>query len=604
MHLHQQGLQLPALLADPLLSLAARSAAPRARVARRGLIAIAVVVLLLGGCGGSKSNGLADGNADVSVDVNAGDSADTALVEDLESDRTTPSDAGDSLSDPDLLGADGGGSDSDGEDAGELDLADDALDSGDDVQSDTEDTTDTAPPAPPQLFLTINRINALMNGSKPFDDGGNPVPYYYIVPTSGFTLDILPRPDTENGALDEKTLSVTCDAALGQEGAQLPANSELASYFVFDALEGSFSFKVPPELAFPKTVGEGSNVTCKASVKDTLGQPSGELSYVLTVDQMTPERDPFDQTDVWLVTFSRDNYTIGLPTTSNGGTTYDIPWEQKSNGIADFDEDLRAMGLASDDVAASAFVRAWLFESMRAYLHEFFLLGADGEIGPDSVKIKIFLEGDDGAPKPGDSGVSVMGVGGWDADTPEQPANGRANIDWNNKVANRDDVLGLGIFTTSMFDAVLANNFGVIFIKKFLPGVGQPVGTHPKDALILNDAFDPSTNTDSEAASRYSALKLLIRFGALALSSVIAHEMGHSLGLVPYGPPPEGLFGGVGVTEFTVQAVTSAHIDTPGLNIMQQGSQLNIAELLGGQNPFFNEPNLAYLRGRIIVLAP
>ena len=58
----------------------------------------------------------------------------------------------------------------------------------------------------------------------------------------------------------------------------------------------------------------------------------------------------------------------------------------------------------------------------------------------------------------------------------------------------------------------------------------------------------------------------------LAIGVVTAHEMGHALGLVPDGLPPEGLFGGLTGIRGLGDRVTSLHADYPGLNLMEAGT--------------------------------
>ena len=93
---------------------------------------------------------------------------------------------------------------------------------------------------------------------------------------------------------------------------------------------------------------------------------------------------------------------------------------------------------------------------------------------------------------------------------------------------------------------------------------------------------------------------LAVQLGGLALASILCHEIGHSLGLVPSGVPPRGLFAEVDDLPFTVTNATNAHIDTVGLNIMQTGSNTNWLEVFG-QSPVFNPLNWAYLRRQLVI---
>jgi len=97
----------------------------------------------------------------------------------------------------------------------------------------------------------------------------------------------------------------------------------------------------------------------------------------------------------------------------------------------------------------------------------------------------------------------------------------------------------------------------------------------------------------------------LVRGGLAALTS---HEIGHSLGLVAYGPPPPGAFADEKLAEFIANPGGSVgpHIDTAGQNLMQAGpGSGNLPPMSLGflMSPwFFNELNLAYLQGRVVLL--
>jgi hypothetical protein len=97
--------------------------------------------------------------------------------------------------------------------------------------------------------------------------------------------------------------------------------------------------------------------------------------------------------------------------------------------------------------------------------------------------------------------------------------------------------------------------------------------------------------------------QLVMHLLSLGLGSTLCHEMGHSLGLVPSGPAPMGLFAEMPGLSFTVHDDPGAHIDTPGLNVMQTGGVTDWTEALT-EEPRFNELNLAYLRRRLVVGAP
>jgi hypothetical protein len=105
------------------------------------------------------------------------------------------------------------------------------------------------------------------------------------------------------------------------------------------------------------------------------------------------------------------------------------------------------------------------------------------------------------------------------------------------------------------------------------PEAGTAVGEHPQDALILRPGFDPYA-ADDAAWARYQVLARAARLIGMGIASVTAHEMGHGLGLVPDGPPPQGFFAGEADVTFMGPSTNSHHADYPGLNLMQAGGDL------------------------------
>ena len=126
------------------------------------------------------------------------------------------------------------------------------------------------------------------------------------------------------------------------------------------------------------------------------------------------------------------------------------------------------------------------------------------------------------------------------------------------------------------------------------------MGDHPQDALAMDPTYSPTPTDDPELVERHTLYSLVIELFGRAIAATLAHEIGHSLGLVPPGPPPGGLFAGMKGLAFTDHTLDDSHIDTPGLNIMQTGKVTNWMEALS-QAPRFNALNLAYLRRRLVV---
>jgi hypothetical protein len=220
------------------------------------------------------------------------------------------------------------------------------------------------------------------------------------------------------------------------------------------------------------------------------------------------------------------------------------------------------------------------------------------------VRLRIFFEGDAGAPDRSQfaaGGFSMMALGG--DGTPDDQANkivGMANLDFNNQREDDDTVYGRGVYPTSIIRQALANPLSLPLLGSL---VQTPMGESPLDPLIMSPDFDAQTSTNQDAVTRYFEYEFAVKMISIALGSTLAHEMGHSLGLVPSGPPPTGMFAEMPGLNFTVSDVAGPHIDIPGLNVMQTGAVTNWADALRSL-PFFEPLSLAYLRRRLVVGAP
>jgi hypothetical protein len=532
---------------------------------------------------------------------------DTALDPDSEGD------AADVAGDPDATDAlEVAEPDADAAELGEdHDVPEDPADADEaDAEDGAEDMPPDFPPGPPRLLLTISELPAAMNGSLPYSDrGGPPTEFTVAVPTFGFTLDLMA--DRPPAGLDAETVELSCDAAFGPNE-ELAAGESLAEQLVWEPHR--VRWLVPEALR----LAEG-RVSCEARVANLEGELSEWSRVTFDAVTMTPERHPFDVIDPWVITFTRDRYDIRL---SIQGSNYNVVAEpvEGGDGEADFDEDLRLVGFAGDEsgagaatleargvVGVNAVMRAWIIdEVMRQVRGHYGVNAATGAPDDeDAVRILLYLEGDPGAPDPSafDGSFSIHGVGG---DAPPEASNlfGRASaVDIYNLTAQDDGRLGYGSFTTNVFRLVLGQAAGRFLLRDFLPGDGVPLGELDIDAAILADGFDPRAATTSTAERvRYNQLVFALGLLTKALSSLISHEIGHSVGLVACGAPPYGLFSGIYDPSFMDSDPGCGHLDTPGLNVMQTGASLleNPADLAGEVR--FAPISLAYLRGRLVLV--
>ena len=453
--------------------------------------------------------------------------------------------------------------------------------------------------APPEVFLTVNEVPQAMNGSEAWTDHkGDTHPFMLRVNHANFTLDLIPSPSS--GAIDWESLSVTCDAPLGRPGGGiLVANSPLPLEAFEAPDKGRYRrLRISPES--PAAVAP--LVHCTSEVSGPSGTSASSLSFE---SAPLPEHlDPFVTPDTWLIVLSRDIAALSEHVHADTTVTLSSTHVPEGDGVLDFDEAFFAMGLFSEDNdAARARVKALLLEVVRDWTYQTFYLDADGGMNADSVPITLYFEGDPGAPSPEawDGSFSMIALGG-DGEPEDQAKGtvGMALLDPNNQSHEDNSTYGLGVFTTGVVRQALANPLATLLLASILPHTGTPIGDHPDDAVFLDPNFDPDACHSSELLDRYTVLGLCLEFIGLAIGATLSHEIGHSLGLVPPGPPPLGLFAGVKGLSFTDNTLDDAHIDTPGLNVMQTGKVTNWLDALS-QDPSFNALNRAYLQRRLVV---
>jgi hypothetical protein len=476
---------------------------------------------------------------------------------------------------------------------------------------------------PFELELTVNDIPLAMNGSQPFTNlSGKPEPFRLALPRHGFALDVRFR----GSAARPDTLELTASTPLGAFKAGANLASKLASVG-----PGKLRWLVPPGSALPE--GE---VTFSAKMSD--GTQTLTSTLAVDVHEKTFLLDPFRLVDEWLLVFSQDLYAVGKSSDTSGKIT--VKSTPGANGIPDFDEDLRLIGFGTAKmlpaaaaaknlgvVGTNAIMVAWVQREMVQTLRSLFRVKPDGTFATDSVRIRFVMEGSPGAPAVADyqhqvlkggetkKSFSAIGIGG--GDTAKPYLGYSKSVDHRN-VQNEDNLApDAGVFTTKAIGLMLElltsdpgfkALFG-LFFGEVLPELGgTPVGEHSLDAEILAAGFDPKS-ASPDAANRHKKLTFLVEnLGRLA-GALTAHEIGHSLGLVASGPPPHGLFGGESEASFVFgPRTTKVHIDTPGFNVMEAGPgsapgvALQPARYL--TMPAFNELNLAYLQGRVLLLPP
>jgi hypothetical protein len=265
----------------------------------------------------------------------------------------------------------------------------------------------------------------------------------------------------------------------------------------------------------------------------------------------------------------------------------------------DFPVDLQFFGLGS---ALAPLVSGWVLEDVIALVvarveEAYHDQPTNGLPGPDPVAV-AFSSSD-----PGSGDVTHICVGG------EAPNGGSTigSIATDLKNANRTSVEcgtlpPTGIFPRELLILEGEAAFQAVFDPLRPATGGVPAGEHPLDPTVLAPGFDPGVASPEELA-RYQLVLAAIEGFADMLGSIVAHEAGHALGLVPPGVPGGGLFGGTGGAELN-HDVTPAGV-SPAENFLMNAGNTFTFERLAGLNgnplPYFRPIDYAYLRDRVVI---
>jgi hypothetical protein len=458
---------------------------------------------------------------------------------------------------------------------------------------DTTPDAGPSPTAPPRVWLTVAEIPPAMNGS--LDSILSSLAWRLRVNRSFFTLDAYRAP--ESGPVDWAASRIACDDGTGlrEVGPLEVMGTDHARVLVAPPGSGA-------------ALAEGP-VVCALSAFAPDGRTS-EAAFAFDAATLPPDLDPFPAPETWLVTFTRDIFRTTVTPRGDQTAAVTSTHVPAGDGVPDLDEALFALGLASPDhPEATARVRADLARRVAALTRRFY--GLDRPDDPRAPRLVFAFEGEPEAapllvmtPAALDAeGVSRIAVGG-DGDAEDQVAGtfGRAWLDWNNQTPQDNTRHGVGVFPTALARAALNQPIAALLLGACRPDLGGvPFGASPHDAAFIGLEVPPGDLPEA-SLERAELYGLVMRFVALGLASILAHEVGHSLGLVPSGPPPHGLFAEVSV-DFVASVTTAAHIDLPGLNLMQTGGSAQVGEILSGAEPAFEPLSLAYLR-RMLVVGP
>lgn len=409
--------------------------------------------------------------------------------------------------------------------------------------------TGAADATPPSLFVTLNGIEDAFND-------------LLVVPPEGFRITL--QLDSAGGSLlDPSSLSVTSSQAVGG----LAAGSDLAGQFTVTPTHAEWEIPAGSDLA-------RATHELTVSVRDLAGN-TAQTSYGFAV---------------------RD---FALPPPLGTLQTFFLDFEQdRSLGPEiDFVEDLRTFGLSSPQApSAEAMMRELAADAIRGHALALYGRLPDGSPGPDAANV-VFVTDPPAAPHArvcvggaSPAGANVLGLMPLDAQ----------NTSHNEDTCNTTQH---GVFPQAIDDIWGGEaEYGWVF-QGLAPSLGGvPVGEDPDDAAVLAPDFDPDTATPQQLG-RAIQIDTALQAFAHIVGTVVAHETGHLLGLVPHGPAPGGLWGG------SSGAKTDHNVDPggvlPGDNwVMNPGASFGFAAISGWNGtptPVFRTLNHAYLRDRIVL---
>jgi hypothetical protein len=299
------------------------------------------------------------------------------------------------------------------------------------------------------------------------------------------------------------------------------------------------------------------------------------------------------------IAFAVRNFKAGAPIGTGQQIWLDLESDRDAVAGPDFPVDLESFGLGSPSAPE---VSGWVLEDVTAALlarveKAYHSSPTNGAPGADPVAVAFSTH------DPGAGDVTRICIGG------EDPTGGvtigNILIDPNNANRNSIECSTLpptGIFPRELLILEAEPAFQSVFDPLRSAVGGTPVGEHPLDSTVLAVGFDPALAAPEEL-ERYTQVQAAITAFADALGSIVAHEAGHALGLVPGGPPGGGLFGG------TSGAVANHDVTPTGASpsqnfLMNAGSTFTFARLAGLNGnplPYFRALDYAYLRDRVVV---
>lgn len=440
--------------------------------------------------------------------------------------------------------------------------------------------------APVLANVTIAGIDDALNGTG--DAGGT-----LQVPVNGWTIDLT---YSDNAGIDTAATIVSADVTVTTAGgAQIAGTNLLPFLTAITATNTAASYRVPSTTSFPTGA-----FTLRCVVVDSSGTASDPSTFAASVRPFTDALRPFETNvnsqQIWYLDFSRDVEQFTTSTILNGVSVDTVA---TPNSRSDFEDILHVLGLLtttplanvsgnqnSNEVVLARFKLLLLLDLTSLYGSapiSFTTTDPGGTFASSSVPYSSFTHSQisiAGAP----TSPGVLGVAIFDP----------SNVTQNDNTLTDFSGVRLGVFLQTIADSGMGPPSTSAFRTTFGPLApalgGTAIGVDGQDGLRLTGALSDSRTDEIDAA-----IADLARFTAI----IVAHECGHSVGLVQNGAMPVGLYGN-DTTNFPGSA--DGHIRNLALfpsgatNVMSPSLSYS-----GAINPAsaFNTLNQAYLREQV-----